>query len=313
MSKLTLEFLKQRQEMPLELKIKMSQEKIRQFYNYFLGEVYISFSGGKDSTVLLNLIREIYPNVPAVFVDTGLEYPEIREFVKTIDNVIWLKPSINFKEVIKKYGYPVISKNIAYYIEEIRNLIKNNKIQTATYKLRMEGIKQNGKKAHSKSILSKKWKYLINSDFKISAKCCDIIKKEPFKKYVKETKKKPFIGIMASEGGSRVYSYLQKGCNSFIKYKAQSTPIAFWKEKDIWDYIKLKKIKYSKIYDMGYKRTGCMFCMFGVHLEKEPNRFQLMKETHPNLWKYCMKTLKLKKILDYIKIKSEINKDQLIL
>ena len=65
-------FLKQRQGLPLHLKIKMSKQRIREFYEHFDGKVYISFSGGKDSTVLLHLVRSLYPNVKAVYIDTGL-------------------------------------------------------------------------------------------------------------------------------------------------------------------------------------------------------------------------------------------------
>ncbi len=72
---------------------------------------------------------------------------------------------------------------------------------------------------------------------------------------------------------------------------------------EIWNYLKIGKVPYSKIYDMGEKRTGCMFCMFGVHLEKEPNRFQRMKTSHPKLYKYCMSKLKCKKALDLIDVK----------
>ena len=76
-------------------------------------KIYNSFSGGKDSTVLLDLVRRVFPDCPAVFIDTGLEYPELRDFVKTIDNVVWLKPEMNFKKVIETYGYPIISKEIS--------------------------------------------------------------------------------------------------------------------------------------------------------------------------------------------------------
>jgi len=99
---------------PLNVKVMLTKQRIRDWVNHYGEEgVYVSFSGGKDSTVLLTLVREMYPNVPAVFCDTGLEYPEIREFVKTWDNVVWLKPKMNFRQVIEKYGYPMISKEVA--------------------------------------------------------------------------------------------------------------------------------------------------------------------------------------------------------
>lgn len=84
--------LRQKQSLPLEAKIIMSQRRIREWYEAWEGDVYVSFSGGKDSTVLLHLVRELYPEVPAVFVDTGLEYPEIRQFVRSVDNLECLKP-----------------------------------------------------------------------------------------------------------------------------------------------------------------------------------------------------------------------------
>ena len=118
----TMQDLYQMQGLPLNLKISLTKSRIRDWINAY-GEdgVYVSFSGGKDSTVLLNLVREEYPNVRAVFVDTGLEYPEIRQFVKLHDNVEWLKPKMTFKQVIQKYGYPFISKEASeriYYAQK---------------------------------------------------------------------------------------------------------------------------------------------------------------------------------------------------
>ena len=109
--------LKMRQALPLESKVAMTKLRIREWVHEF-GEdkVYVSFSGGKDSTVLLHIVREMYPNIPAVFSDTGLEYPEIRDFVKTFDNVIWVKPKMNFKQIINKYGYPFLSKELSAII-----------------------------------------------------------------------------------------------------------------------------------------------------------------------------------------------------
>ena len=122
----TKQELIQWQNLPLNIKILMTKERIRNWINEY-GEdgVYISFSGGKDSTVLLDLVRQNYPDIPAVFIDTGLEYPEIREFVKKFDNVIWLKPKMNFKQVIQNYGYPFISKEVSNCVEGARKYLKH--------------------------------------------------------------------------------------------------------------------------------------------------------------------------------------------
>lgn len=116
--KRTVAGLQQLQALPLELKIKMTKQRIRDWVEYY-GEdgVYVSFSGGKDSTVLLHLVREMYPGIPAVFFDTGLEYPEIRKFARSFQNVEFIKPKKTFKEVINHYGYPMISKQVADVVD----------------------------------------------------------------------------------------------------------------------------------------------------------------------------------------------------
>jgi len=288
--------LKQMQQLPLEIKILKTKQRINEWYDYWNGDIYISFSGGKDSTVLLHIIRELYPNIPIVFVNTGLEYPEIIEFVKTIDNVTWLKPKMNFKIVIDKYGYPIISKEQSGWIKDH---------QTGGTQKRRDRINK----------VSKKWQYLKDAPFKISDECCNKIKKEPIKKYEKETGFKGILGNLASEGNQRERNYLKTGCNSFESKRPLSMPLGFWTDNDILKYLKNNNINYSNIYGdiiedengilhtTGEKRTGCIFCMFGVHLEKEPNRFQRMKITHPKLYDYCMNKLELGKILDYINVK----------
>lgn len=125
-NKMTNDDLKMLQAMPLQLKIKKTQLRIREWYDHWGGEVYVSFSGGKDSTVLLDIVRSIYPDVPAVFSDTGLEYPEIKEFVKTFPNVIIVKPKYSFKEILTKYGYPIISKEVANVVEGARRWVSQN-------------------------------------------------------------------------------------------------------------------------------------------------------------------------------------------
>lgn len=294
---ITQEIIKQRQSLPLELKVIQSQQRIREWYNAFRGQVYVAFSGGKDSTILLHLVRELYPDVPAVFCDTGLEYPEIRDFVKTFDNVIWLKPKMGFKQVLEKYGYPLISKEQAGYIREVQK----GTTEYSENKRRGKIIGRNGKPF---GCVSKKWQYLMDQkEIMISDQCCDVMKKRPFHRFEKETKLAPIIGTMASDSQMRMTSVVKYGCNAFEIKRPQGRPLSMWNEADVWEYLKSKNISYCKIYDMGYSRTGCMFCMFGVHLEKGKNRFQIMKETHPLQYKYCIENLGCGKVLDLIKVK----------
>lgn len=97
----TSDDLREMQSMPLDLKVQMTKRRIVEWISHYGEEgVYIGFSGGKDSTVLLHIVRSVCPSLPAVFVDTGLEFPEIRTFVKTFENVEWLKPEMTFKQVI---------------------------------------------------------------------------------------------------------------------------------------------------------------------------------------------------------------------
>ena len=128
--------LYQMRSLPLEAKIIKSQLRIREWYEYWQGNVYVSFSGGKDSTALLHLVRSVYREVPAVFCNTGLEYPEIVEFVKPIDNVEIIRPNLSFKSVIEIYGYPVVSKEQSQYINETRNT-KSKKLKN----IRLHGNK----------------------------------------------------------------------------------------------------------------------------------------------------------------------------
>lgn len=122
----TIVELRQWQMLPLATKISMTKQRIRDWVKeYGIDNVYVSISGGKDSTVLLDICRKMYPEMKAAYVDTGLEYPELREFVKTFDNVDILKPKMNFKEVICKYGYPMISKEVSETVYGARKYVKN--------------------------------------------------------------------------------------------------------------------------------------------------------------------------------------------
>jgi 3'-phosphoadenosine 5'-phosphosulfate sulfotransferase (PAPS reductase)/FAD synthetase len=300
----------QRLNLPLEVKIIKTQLKIIQWYEHFEGNVYISFSGGKDSTVLLHLVRSIYKDVEAVFCDTGLEYPEVREHVKSIDNVMWLSPKMNFKEVINKWGYPIISKEISRKIHQFKTQNLSDKYRNCLL---------NGSEKGTMGMIPKKWQFLLNKDIKISSQCCDEMKKKPFKRYEKKTKKKPISGIMAIESRLRKTNYLNNGCNNFNANKQISNPLSFWTEQDILNYIVKYNLKipsiYGKIYKendklhlTGVQRTGCIFCCYGIHLEKYPNRFQKLEKTHNKLWNYCLNNLGFKAVLETINVDYKLKK-----
>ena len=121
----TISDLYQMQALPLSAKIRMTENRIRGWVDeYGIDGVYVSFSGGKDSRVLLHIARRLYPSMKAVYADTGLEYPELREFVKTFDNVDWVRPKMNFKKVIEVYGYPFISKEVSEIVDYARKYMK---------------------------------------------------------------------------------------------------------------------------------------------------------------------------------------------
>ena len=131
----TIQELQELQALPLDLKIRLTKQRIREWIRYYGDNgVYVSFSGGKDSTVLLDIVREEYPKVSAMFVDVPTQYPELREFVKKFDNVDIVRPKMNFFEVCKKYGFPLISKEVSECVQGARkyltSLLENETVLT---------------------------------------------------------------------------------------------------------------------------------------------------------------------------------------
>lgn len=240
MTKHIISDLYQMQSMPLNIKIRMTQRRIRDWVDYYgCDGVYVSFSGGKDSTVLLDIVRQIDPSILAVFVDTGLEYPEIREFVKTYANVQWIRPKKTFKQVIEDYGYPFFSKEISKRSRELSNAKKKGTMENCLAYKEFTGTRV-GINDHVNSMYNKRrYNFLLNTPYQFSHRCCDVMKHQPFFKFEKETKRVGILATMASESVARMSAWLQTGCNAFDTTRPMSKPMSFWTEQDVLLYIKL--------------------------------------------------------------------------
>lgn len=258
----TLDELYQYRALPLSIKIAMSKRRIRDWVNAF-GEngVYISFSGGKDSTVLLHMCRSMYPNMKAVFINTGLEFPQTLKFVRQFDNVDIIRPEKTFRQVVEEYGYPFISKEVSRCAEYARRnyrAINNGEDVRETVTLRK--MLGKGEFHNSKRYDFSKYSFLLDAPFEVSSECCNIMKKNPAKKYLKETGRVPILGTMAEESKLRQQSWLEYGCNVFEgKGTAKSRPLSFWTEEDVLQYIKLNNLSLSELYGeivMDFERMG---------------------------------------------------------
>ncbi len=154
------------------------------------------------------------------------------------------------------------------------------------------------------------WEFLVNAPFKISDRCCDVMKKSPINHYAAHTEKKAITAEMATESLQRMDQWRVTGCNAFQAKHPKGKPMSFWTEQDVLRFIVDRQIPIASVYGdivasdgendydatlvdcplhcTGCQRTGCMFCGFGAHLEKGVNRFQRMKETHPKHYRFCI-------------------------
>ncbi len=271
-------------EMNLASKIVQTRFLIKQAINTFgLNKVYISYSGGKDSTVLSHIAKNMYPNILHLFANTTNEYPETLQHIKwereeNGTNIITVLPIDThgelwtFKKMVEHYGFPIYSKRISNAIRTYQHALSERTKQNS-----LNYINRNFKK------------YSKYKELPISDKCCDKLKKEPLRRKAKELGMEcAILGILASESYQREKDWLEYGCNVFhIRKDNQSRPLSFWTDKDIQEYIETYNVRIPKLYKMGYSRNGCMYCGFGVQLELDGlNRYQKLRKTHPIQYDY---------------------------
>lgn len=286
----------------LAIKVTNACHRIEDLYNESNGKCYVSFSGGKDSTVLLALIKmciEVYTlpqeGIKAVYSETGLELGATSKFVRWCKdnwypNIEIIRPKSSFDSIIKEYGKPVKSKNKSQYL--MRWQKGNRSDNTVRNLLGVDGVV-------IKTRISDKDMHLLSDSFdiKISDKCCYKLKKEPMKHYEKENGiKGKIIGIRMYEGGSReisIKSRVARGgklCTVFGGGITSKYPIIDWTDEDIENFIKEYDVPLSEAYTVqGYERTGCFLCPYSLRIESNLKR---LYEYEPNRYKAAMHWLK---------------------
>ena len=245
----TREDLRKLQSQPLDDKVQCTLGLISEWYAYWDNQCYVSFSGGKDSTVLADIAAKwcAIAGIPLdlVFVDTGLEYPDIKEHVRDFAQYLRekydidvqltvLRPKMTFAEVITKYGYPMIGKQSASKICAKRRGAKWTDLYFA--------------EADTSRYNVSKWKALCDVDFNISDKCCDVMKKSPAHTYGATTGRKAIVGTKADESLQREAKWKQYGCNAFSLKVPLSKPMSFWLEQDVLAYTKSNALPIASVY-----------------------------------------------------------------
>jgi len=292
--------LRNYQAMPLGACIRRTEHLLAEWYDAHDGMVYLARSGGKDSDVLGDILYRLYPKVPHVFADTGNELESVRQHIQDeIERgvpITIIHPKMTFWDVVKAEGWPVISKKTCMGILRF----VNTKSFTQKRLRAFGGINPTSGKKQQRTI-AKRWHHVLRAvlrgDLDVTYKCCGELKIKPFVMYEGATGRLPIVGTMACDSETRKESYLNHGgCNAFDQATPTSRPIMFWTEQRVLEYIKTNGLKIADAYGdvvevggelkcTGNDRTGCKFCLFGIHMEKGKNRIQRLAEVEPESYK----------------------------
>lgn len=268
----------------LDYKIKYAEEVLKKAYKDNNGNLFISFSGGKDSTILRHIALRLFPDLKVVFSNTTNELADVLKYIKTFPNVITVTPNMHFKKVVETHGFPLVSKEVSQKVNELKHT--NGRITRHT---RLYGDKKDNGKCPTK------WRFLAEMPFDITHKCCSILKKNPLEKWAKNNgNPKPIIALMSDESRLRQQLSLYGSDNGDKIYPFLNTG---WTEADIWAYAEKYNIRFAECYYdrfvngtfvKGRTRTGCEFCGFGITLEKN-DRFEASKIVSPKRYEKMMK------------------------
>jgi len=306
-----IRYFKAKQAESYEFKIRYAEIRAREFYNHpdICGACYVAV-GGLDSITLLLFLRSIGINVPAVSVSV-LEDKSIQAIHKQL-GVEPLKPLKSKVEVIREFGWPVLSKEIAGKI----NLLQNPSEKNATVRhaiITGETGAYGGYRKGTRMKLSQKWLEKFGGyenenegvsygtpDFFVSDKCCYYLKEKPCDDYARGSGRFPYMGLMASEGGRRQKALMINGCNYISPGTKRSCPFAIFNRQDLLQLALDLHVPVPEIYGeivrdpdgtlrtTKAQRTGCSMCGFGVHMEKRPHRFDQLWARSPGEWEMWM-------------------------
>lgn len=300
------------QKLPYEVKVKRAELRAREYIEK-LDEMGLNAHvsvGGLDSIVLLMFLRKIGIDVPAISV-SALEDKSIQKIHQEL-GVIRIAPGKPKVQILQEYGFPVISKKIAGRIDTLQHPTEKNK--TVRHAIITGECGAQGHYAkNSRMKLPQKWLELfagyendnegVNyqiAPFLVSNKCCLYMKEKPCEKWAKEHNSRPFLGLMASEGGQREEALTEHGCNYFGKNTIRSAPFAPFLRQDLLQlaldlnvpvpeiYGEIARKPDGSLYTTGAQRTGCSMCGFGVHMEKRPHRFDQLRARNPKEWEFWM-------------------------
>lgn len=317
---------RQKQALPYEQKVLHAKNRAWEFYNELGGNVHISV-GGLDSITLLIFLRSIGIDCPAVSV-SALEDKSIREIHKEL-GVIPLKPIKSKVEVIREFGYPILSKETANKIHLLQNPTDKNKTVRHAI-ITGETGEYGGNRTGTRMKMSNKWLQKFGgadpegaalgyaaAPFSVSDKCCYYLKERPCDIYAKENGSSPYLGLMASEHGRREKVLMTTGCNYYGKNHKRSAPFAIFSRDDLLRlaidlnvpvpeiYGEIKEDADGHLYTTGAQRTGCSMCGFGIHLEKRPHRFDRLRERNEKEWRFWMYDMGWGEVLTYCGIEWE--------